>query len=194
MNIDYKLTSKSSYRSSSQLRSMKALSATEQSLHSTRNDLSIPKFYGNLDTDTSATATEMNKSAFEDELRRLLKLIGLQTFFYLPNPEMTDMIFIVDHPHKVTLEAVKDEHTVRMNEPDPAYELDASGVPTTTETAKSKEDRFTCYDMYETNNVQLSRLIVDSLISSTLRLQVMTRFRHDPEFENYPGSVYLMVY
>ena len=193
MNIDYKLTSKSTYRSSSQLRSMKALSATEQTLQSNRNDISIPKFHGNLDTDTSASATEMNKSAFEDELRRLIKLIGLQTFFFIPDSSMTEMIFIVDHPHKVTLQAVKDEHTVRMNEPDRVFEVDLAGNITTTETQKSKEDRFACYDMYETNDVQLSRLIVDSLISSTLRLQVMTRFRHDPEFENYPGSIYLMM-
>ena len=67
MNIDYKLTSKSTYRSSSQLCSMKALSATESTLNFNCNDISIPKFQGNLDTDTRASATEMNKSAFEDK-------------------------------------------------------------------------------------------------------------------------------
>ena len=35
--------------------------------------------------------------------------------------------------------------------------------------------------------------IVNALISADLWLQVKTRYRHDPEFLNYPGPVYLMM-
>lgn len=47
--------------------------------------------------------------------------------------------------------------------------------------------------MYEQNDILLLRLIVDCLISSQLRQQVTMRYRHDPLFNDYPGSVYLLM-
>ena len=191
---DYTLASTSLFRSVSQIRNAKALAATEQTLHTRRDDVTVPKFNGRLDTDTTSLATtEINKTEFEDSLRSLIKRFGLQTFFHVPDSSGTSMVYLVDHSHKVTLSHVIHEHSSRLVEPSPVYELEADGTTSSRETTASQLARFRCYDMYELNDIQLSRLIVDSLISSPLRSQVTTRYKHDPDFEDYPGSVYLMM-
>ena len=196
MNTDYQLISPSvvNYRSISQLRTVKTLTATEQMLNRRRDNVSIPKFNGSLDTSTTST-TELNKTHFEEELSCLIKMLGLQTFFYVLSTDETEIIFLPENAHKVTLEKVIEEHEDQMLEPDPEYteEVDDDGNDVIVELEDSIQARFVCYDSFELNDIQLSRLTVDALISPGIRLQVATRFRHDPKFEEYPGSVYLMM-
>ena len=213
MNLAYRLTSPMR-RFITQVRDLKILNSIEQRIHTRRNDTTGLKFNGKLDTDTSTSSdNELNKTAFEDELKDLISQIGLETFFYVPDPTHTEMLFLPDDAHKLTLDAVIDEYTLRMHEPppvmsdtvdddgieqvdangDPIQQLDGNGQPVFNETAASMQNRFICYDAYETQDVQLSRGIVDALITPNLRLQVKTRYRHDTDFLSYPGSVYLMM-
>ena len=195
LTITYTLAGPSSlnFRSINQTRAIRVVTAIEGALNKRRDEITSLKFNGKLDTNISATLTELNKTSFEFELSRLIANHGLQTFFYVPSSGTPDMIFLPDHAHKITVQNVIDEHNSRMLEPSAVNEVDSSGNPTNVETVSSKLNRFKCYDQYELTDITLSRLLVDCLISSGLRLQVMTRFRHDTEFENYPGSVYLMM-
>ena len=193
MNLDYTLTcsTAANYRSISQVRAIRTLPATEQMLHRYRDDTSSLKFNGKLNTITTSTTTELNKVAFEGEIRRLIKLIGLQTFFYVPSADKSEMVYLPEQGHKVNLLDVIAEHNERLSEPNPVTTNDAQG--NLVETQDSIDARFKCYDTYELRDIQLSRLVIDSLISPALRLQVLTRFRHDKEFDDYPGSVHLMM-
>ena len=96
-------------------------------LHRYRDDAASLKFKGKLSTSAADSTTELSKPAFEDELRRLIKSIGLQTFFYVPNSDVTEMIFIPDHAHKLTLQEVIDEFTLRLEEPDTVMTTDNQG-------------------------------------------------------------------
>ena len=192
LNIDYQLVSPTmvNYRSISQLRTIKTLTATEQMLHRRRDNISIPKFNGSLNTSASASTTELNKTHFEEELSRLIKMLGLQNFFYVLSNDQTQMVYLPENAHKVTIEHVIGEHQDRLIEPDPEYIIGPDGR---IESQESITARFICYDSFELNDIQLSRLAVDALISPVIRLQVTTRFRHDSNFEDYPGSVLLMM-
>jgi hypothetical protein len=96
MNLDYTLacSTAANYRSISQVRAIRTLPATEQMLHRYRDDTSSLKFNGKLNTITTSTTTELNKVAFEGEIRRLIKLIGLQTFFYVPSADKSEMVYL----------------------------------------------------------------------------------------------------
>ena len=141
MNTFYRLISSAirNYRSISQLRTIKTLTATEHMLHRRRDDISIPKFNGSLSSSGSTSITELNKTHFEEELSRLIKKLGLQTFFYVLSPDQTEMIYLPDNAHKVTIASVIEEHESRMMEPDPVYttELDDGGVQQQVEGADS---------------------------------------------------------
>ena len=192
LNIDYQLVSPTmvNYRSISQLRTIKTLTATEQMLHRRRDDISIPKFNGSLNTSASASTTELNKTHFEEELSRLIKMLGLQNFFYVLSHDQTQMIYLPENAHKVTIGHVIGEYQDRLIEPDAEYTTGPNGL---IDLQESITARFICYDSFELNDIHLSCLAVDALISAAIRLQVTTRFRHDPNFEDYPGSVLLMM-
>ena len=195
LTIDYKLAGPDNmnYRSINQTRSIKVVTAFEGAINKRRDEVTNLKFNGKLDTNAASSTTELNKTSFEYELTRLIANLGLQTFFYAPDSEKKNMVYIPDHSHKLTVQEVINEHISRMVEPPKDFELDTNGNPTATETKESEKARFRCYDQYELTDIQLSRAVVDCLITPALRLQVMTRYRHDPEFDNYPGSVYLMM-
>ena len=120
MNTFYRLISSAirNYRSISQLRTIKTLTATEHMLHRRRDDISIPKFNGSLSSSGSTSITELNKTHFEEELSRLIKKLGLQTFFYVLSPDQTEMIYLPDNAHKVTIASVIEEHESRMMDPE----------------------------------------------------------------------------
>ena len=197
MQLDYTLASPSAvnYRSISQLRIVKTLTATEQMLQRRRDDISSLKFDGKLNLKETSSTTELSKTLFETELSRWIKLIGLESFFYVRNEDQTEMIFLPLSSHKITLELVISEYQSRLTEPDVVYRTITSpdGTKIDEETDASVEARFRCFDEYELSDIQLSRQVVDSLITTTLRTQVTTRYRHLPDFETFPGSVYLMM-
>ena len=195
LEIDYSLASTSNaYKSASQLRNIKVCTTNENYLHKRKDETTSLKFDGKLDTSSSSTSkTELDKKQFIHALRDLVQRFGLQTFFYMPNSNLTGMISVVTDSHLVTLEAVIQEHKDRLNDPLPVFSRAVDGSLTTTELASSTSARFRCYDEYERNDIALSRLAVECLISETLRGEVETRFEHDPLFHEYAGQVYYMM-
>ena len=157
----------------SQVRDLKILNSVEQRLQNRRNDTSNLKFDGKLDTDVATSSTELNKTAFEDELKDLINQLGLETFFYLPDPTHSEMIYLPDQAHKVTLDGVIDEYILRNHEPssimsnvvnaqglaqldtngDPIQQVDTNGNPILNETAASIQERFICFDSFEIQDI-----------------------------------------
>ena len=195
LEIDYSLAlTSNAYKSASQLRNIKVCTTNENYLHKRKDETTSLKFDGKLDTSSPTTSqTELDKKQFIHALRDLVQRFGLQTFFYMPNSNLTGMISVVTDSHLVTLEAVIKEYKDRLTEPPPVYSRAVDGSITTIELASSTSARFRSYDEYERNDIALSRLAVECLISETLRGEVETRFEHDPLFHEYAGQVYYMM-
>jgi hypothetical protein len=69
---------------------------------------------------------------------------------------------------------------------------------TVDEVIKSSMDRITstgteAYDPYELDEIETSRLVVESLLSATMSESIQNRFDHDNDFFDYPGNVLLMM-
>jgi hypothetical protein len=49
------------------------------------------------------------------------------------------------------------------------------------------------YDQYELDEIETSRLVIESLLSPTLTDKLQTHFDHDSGYFDYPGNVILMM-
>ena len=85
LDNDYHLVNSNSYKYTSQLRTIKQLSANENKLREDRNSISILKFDGKLELTSSSSSKEMDKEQFFQGVRENINFYGLQTFFYLPD-------------------------------------------------------------------------------------------------------------
>ena len=186
----YKLTTKFSYSSTSQLRTEKSLNVAETSLHSQKGSTTLLKFNGKLDVteENTASLTELNLEGFLRSVGEVVERFGLETFFYLPDSAGI-MKYLPEDPHTFTLALVLTEHESRCSEPAPIM----GGVDNNTETPASIIDRFKCYDDYEMCDWSLSRLAIEALVHPDLRAEVVVQFNHTDSFKKLPGSVYLMM-
>ena len=115
-----------------------------------------------------------------------MRLHGQQTFYVMMYQEQIVSLF--EHYHKFTVEDVIAHHEFRCEEPDPEIDPD-----TNLETEESQQLRFESYNEYEFDDFGLSRLVVESLLSSELIDKIATKFGNDPEFETYPGQVLFLM-
>ena len=82
------------------------------------------------------------------------------------------MVSLLKESHAFTVAEVIAEYEDRLDEL--AIVADNEG----NETAQSKIDRFKSYDVFEINDLLLSRMVVESLLTSTFREKIDTRFSH----------------
>ena len=179
----YIRTRAKSYRATSQLRTIKSSSLNETALNKQLRDTSFLKFDGKLEVDNADAATQLNKEEFLEMVKDVVKRYGLQSFFYMPNSQ-DEMTYIVDEPHAFDVDTVLAEHLSRMNEPEPITTVDAGGF--NVETYASKLARFRCYDSFESFDIHLSRLAIESLISFSVRARVDVRFNHFDDYAELP--------
>ena len=161
LSIEYRLTKTNNFKSSSQLRTAKTLTTLENALNSTLLDSTSLKFNGRLDT--TSTTTEINKEQFLTTVHRIIKKFGFQSLFTMPSNDKLTMISLADHPHSFTLEQVLSEFNLR-NTIKPSPIIDSNGI----ETSESIINRFKCYDDYEGYDLNLSRLVLESLVHPVL--------------------------
>jgi hypothetical protein len=184
LNKEYQLTKTvNNFKASSQLRTPKNLATLESTLNTSLLDSTSLKFNGSLDT-TSST-TEMNKEQFITAVRRCVKKFGFQSLFTMPSADKGSMVCLTDHPHSFSLDQVMKEFNDR-NVPEPAPILDGSN----NETDESIVNRFKCYDDYESYDISLSRLVLETLTHPVLRETIETRYDHLDDFLDLPGQVY----
>jgi hypothetical protein len=171
LTIDYKLKKSMSYRSTFQLRTPKAIATAEKTIYDANSNSTNIKFNGNLEIPTGSVATgkELDKMEFLRTLRTMVSRFGFDTFFYVPlNGEMK---FLVDDAHHFNIQEIIDEHNLRS-----------------CTTGAHKE-----YDDYERCDSFLSRLAVESLLSSALKAKIQIRYGHYEDFVDLPGQVYFMM-
>ena len=181
LDDEYKLVGTRHYKYTSQCRSAKVINSIEQALLKTINSKEMSKFNGSFETIPSTKETELDKEGFVKQLKKKVRLHNQQSFyatFY-----QGKILSLFDHNHKFIAKEVIDQHELRSNEPKPELE------PTTNiETETSIQSRFEAYSEYEFDNLVLSRLVADSLLSPSLLEQINTRFGNDDAFETYPGQ------
>ena len=171
LDIDYKLKKSISYRSTFQVRTPKAIATAEKTLYDAKLNTTQVKFNGSLELprDSVSAGKELDKVDFLRSLRTIIGRFGLETFFYLPlNGEM---LFLVNDAHHFTIDDVILEHSQRMES-----------------TGEFKE-----YDDCERGDAYLSRLAVESLLSSALDAKILIRYGHYDDFDDLPGQIYLMM-
>ena len=186
LDNQYKLTGARHYRYTSQRRSAKVVNTIEQALLTTIESKTAPKFNGNLEKTPSLNENELEKLNFIKHLKRKVQMHGQQTFYAAFYQD--EVLSLFDHYHKFTVEEIIAQFELRCEEPD--LDLDPD---TDIETETSKQLRFETYDEYKFDDFGLSRLVVESLISSLLMERIVTKFGNDEMFETYPGQILFMM-
>lgn len=188
LDDDYELMNVRSYKYTTQLRNPKQLASSERSLMTARNDGTSIKFNGKLELSGTTTETaELDKEQFVAALKDKVKFHGVQTFFYMPNSQGKMTSLLTDY-HVFTVDEVINEHEERQL-PEGAPINDRNGE----ELSVSVKARFRCYDDFEFDDIALSRLIVESLLTQSFREKLEVRFSHYDSFEELPGSIIFMM-
>ncbi len=172
LDQEYKLTTtgRSTYAFASQRRNVKTISSIERELVSARDSTTTLKFDGKLEAVT-ASATEIGKERFLTLLERRVEEHGQETFYYMKDIHGI-VVNLFDHVHNITLDATVLE-----------YERRSDFENVTDES----------YDAYEEDEVMLSRLVVESLLSSAFYEKIFIRYGHRKDFKRLPGSCLLIM-
>ena len=186
LNDEYRLTGTRHYKYTSQRCSAKVINSIKQALLKAIKSKYIDKFNGKLETTKSSMENELDKDSFVKQLQKKVRLHDQQSLYTINlNNQVLNLL---DHHHKVTVEEVIDQYELRcvMSDPD----LDPN---TGLETDVSIQLRFESYDDYEFDDFGLSRLVVESLIAPELMERIATRYNIDDKFESYPCQVLFMM-
>ena len=186
LDVTYNLTAAHPFHHMSQERSPKQSNTNGSTLISAMEDNTKPKFTGNLDLTTSS-ATEYDKDSFIRAVKEKVKYYGLHNFFYIQTGGT--MTYLLDNPHDLTCDEVHADYKDRVKQLVPVMTTDTTPV----ETPESIAARHKSYDIYELSDRSLSRLAVESLLSSGFREQILNRFSHEDNFDELPGQVYFMM-
>jgi hypothetical protein len=153
------------YRSVSPLKGDKWISKIESRLISRRDDASGRKFNGKLE---HAGDKEMDKDESIRSAKRNIRAHGHEGLCAIQSG--SHVIDLLDHLHEFTVDEVIQSSTSRIN--------------------STNKD---AYDQYELDEIETSRLVIESLLSPTLTDKLQTCFDHDLGYFDYPGNVLLMM-
>ena len=167
LDKDYKQTSRVTYKYARQKRTGKAISSIEDNLIKMRDSTGTLKFNGNLEA-AAGSATEIGKERFVAMLKRRVVEHGHETFFHIRSTtDPTAVVSLFEHSHYYKLDAVVAEFMRRFDETNTSFES---------------------FDQYELDDITLSRLVVESLLTSAFYEKIVIRFNHRTDFEDLPGS------
>ena len=170
----------------SQLRNLKQISMNQKTLMDARKDTSLTKFDGKLEVAEDDPA-QLDKEQFITAVADEAKYYGLESFFSITR-EDGSMTSILKESHAYTVDEVTAEYMDRLNEPPLLLDEDTGD-----ETDESIIARLKAYDDYELNDLLLSRMMIESLLSASFREKLDVRFSHVPNFEELPGQVIFMM-
>jgi hypothetical protein len=155
------------YRFSSQRRDEKSVGKVERGLTNARDKTTTLKFNGTLELDgTEGSEIELDKDQFVRTIEQLTREHGQQVFYVI---ERDGTIHdLLRSPHLFIVEDVIDSHMMRLD---------------TNSTDASK------YDSFERDDIDMTRLAVESRLTEKIRDAICTRYDHDPAFYDYPGPV-----
>ena len=171
LNYKYEMVTgdNSLYRFATQRRHEKTITAIERSLREARDSITAIKFNGTLET-TPGNSNEIGKERFIALLKKRVKEHGQQTFYWIRDSD-NKVVDLFENAHRFKLDTVVKEHKRRL-EKSTAYES---------------------YDEIERDEVELSRTVVESLLTETFQEKIEIRFGHRDDFEFLPGSCLFMM-
>jgi hypothetical protein len=112
----------------------------------------------------------LDKYQFVRTIEQLTREHGQQVFYAIEKDgKIHDLLRL---PHLFTVEDVIDSHTMLLDK-------------NSTEASK--------YDEFERDNINMTRLEVESRLTEKIRDAIRTRYDHDPAFYDYPGPVLFMM-
>ena len=172
LDDEYKQTidNQMTYQFASQRRNVKTISSIEQQLMIARDSVTTLKFDGRLES-TVGSSTEIGKERLLKILSRRVEEHGQETFYHVKNSTGT-VLNVLEHAHNFTLDAIAKDYKERSN---------------------FNNLTFAAYDAYEIRDITLSRLVVESLLTSTLYDKILVRYGHRDDFKQLPGSGLLMM-
>ena len=182
LDENYCLTGTRHYKFTTQRRGAKVVNAIEQALLKAIESKDSDKFNGSLELTPSSNDNELDKESFIKQLQKKVRLHGHQSFFTITYQDQ--VLNIIDHYHKFTVEEVIEQFELRCEEPAPELDPD-----TQQETEMSAQLQFEAYDNFEFDDFGLLRLVVESLISPSLMKRISTKYSNDEDYESYPGQI-----
>ena len=168
--LDHEYKTVARYAYASQRRNVNTISSIERDLVLAHDSTTSIKFEGKLEAITSS-ATEIGKERFLTILERRVEEHGQETFYYMKDLHGT-VVNLFEHVHNFTLEAVVNEFNARSH---------ATNVT------------HAAFDAYESDEVMLSRLVVESLLTSAFYEKISIRYGHRKDFKPLPGSCLLVM-
>jgi len=154
-----------------QLRTVKSLASIEKTLMCAMKSTTTIKFNGSLEP-ISGESTEIDKERFVAEVEESVCHHGQQSFYAIRNGETNKVQNILEDHHYFTV-----EQTIQEFERRAAFEnIDSEA-----------------FDALEISELHLSRLVVESLCTTTFREKIKIRYGHRKNFRRLPGSVYFMM-
>jgi hypothetical protein len=158
------LTSGSYFRFFTQRRHEKTIGTIERDLREARDSTKSIKFNGTIDP-TEGNLNEIGKERFIALLKKRVKEYGQQTFYWIRDSD-GKVVDLFEHSHRFKLDNVVAEHTRRC----------------------VKNNDFASYDDIERDEVELSRTVVESLLTEAFQEKIEIRFNHRDDFDTLPGS------
>jgi hypothetical protein len=159
------------YRFSSQRRDEKSVGKVERGLTDARDKTTTLKFNGTLELDgIEGSERELDKDQFVRTIEQLTREHGQQVFYAIEKDGTIHNL--LRSPHLFIVEEVIASHMMRLD---------------TNSTDASK------YDSFEKDDIDMTRLAVESRLTEKIRDAIRTRYDHDPAFYDYPGPVLFMM-
>jgi hypothetical protein len=159
------------YRFSSQRHDDKSVGKVERGVTDARDKTTTLKFNGTLELDgTEGSERELDKDQFVRTIEQLTREHGQQVFYAI---EKDGTIYnLLRSPHLFAVEEVIASHVMRLD---------------------SNSTDAIQYDSFEKDDIDMTRLAVESRLTKKIRDVIRTRYDHDPTFYDYPGPVLLMM-
>ena len=158
-----------SYHFSSQGRHVKMIGTIEGTLIKARDSSTTLKFNGQLEA-VVGSATEVGKEKFLVMLRQKIKEHGQEMFYHIQSDGK--VVDLIEHIHNFTVDQVTEEFNRRLA-------ADAS----TNE----------AYDPYELDEITMSRILFESLVTPEFYEKNFIRYGHQDNFHKIPGSVLVIM-
>jgi hypothetical protein len=156
------------YSYTTQRRNAKGIASIEHNLTTARDSITSQKFNGKLEPVISSS-TEIGKERFLTLLQRRVEEHGQETFYYLKDNK-GKVVNMLTHVHSFTLEMVVNEFKHRKH----ADTTDGSA-----------------FDTYEKDEITMSRLVVESLLTAEFYDKIFIRYGHQDDFKKLSGACLL---
>ena len=144
------------------------------------------KFSRSLET-TLSTTSDLDKDEFIRKIKTNIGWMGMESFFTIAKPDGS-VVSLVDNHFVFKVEDVLQEFTSCLVESGPTI-MGADNM----ETSRSIAHRFKCFDTYELDDIGMSRLMVESLLTQSFLQKIETRFSHIDDYELVSGACLFMM-